>query len=427
MAEQPSDGAPLWPGTGDLAGRLDRIERRLADLDGLRGAVQSALVAQATRIETVLATARRELGDRVAAETAGAREAADEVRAALAAARDLTADRLDAAADASSEVAEVVRGAVARVEAELDDRLDEATAGARAATGPVEALAGAVEALHDLVVDARSEAREDRARVEGLVEEVRGLAATVRTTLGEVTDALARQADTSVVAVRGAATDAARELRSRLDEAAGPLRDAAATVQALDTSLRQHVDEMEWRGAVERARLTQAFVEQLADGLGRRERRRLARRIEVPDPPDARAGGGRDEPLGAGSEVARPVGASGPSPVSVGDPASDPGPEAARAVDDVPTWERPVRDVPPDRVTPSRRTRPVRRTASDPQDPAAVRRALTAVRGLGPARQSALIDRFGTLEAIRDASDDELLALPGIGPALIPGIRDVVG
>lgn len=390
MAEQPSSGTPLWPGPGDLASRLDRLEGHLAELDGLRAGVESALVAQASRIESVLTTARRDLVDSVAAEAAGARHAADEVREALARARDLTADRLDAAAGASGEVVEVVRAALARLEATTDDRLDEAAAGARAATAPVEALAGAVESLHELVADARAEAAQDRARVDALTEQVHALADTIASGLEDVTDALDRQADAAAVAVRSAAGEAGRDMRSRLDDAADPLRDAVRTVQALDTSLRQHVDEMEWRATAERARLTQSFVEQLADGLGRRDRRRLARRIEVP--PHAAPPGGEPE--------------ESPPP-----PAPDPGPDPVAAESD----GEPAPVV--DEVPSSGRT----------GGPTEVRRALAAVRGLGPARQSALIDRFGTLEAIRDAADDELLDVPGIGEALLPGIRDAVG
>ncbi len=44
--------------------------------------------------------------------------------------------------------------------------------------------------------------------------------------------------------------------------------------------------------------------------------------------------------------------------------------------------------------------------------------ALDAVPGLGPARRRALLDRFVTVKAIREASTDELEEVPGIGPAL---------
>ncbi|SLM94391.1 excinuclease ABC subunit UvrC [Brachybacterium nesterenkovii] len=44
--------------------------------------------------------------------------------------------------------------------------------------------------------------------------------------------------------------------------------------------------------------------------------------------------------------------------------------------------------------------------------------ALDAVPGLGPARRRALLDRFVTVKAIREASIDELEEVPGIGPAL---------
>ena len=44
--------------------------------------------------------------------------------------------------------------------------------------------------------------------------------------------------------------------------------------------------------------------------------------------------------------------------------------------------------------------------------------ALDPIPGLGPARRRALLDRFVTVSAIREASEEELTEVDGIGPAL---------
>lgn len=48
---------------------------------------------------------------------------------------------------------------------------------------------------------------------------------------------------------------------------------------------------------------------------------------------------------------------------------------------------------------------------------------LDGIPGVGPARQRALMGRFGSMAALRRASLDELAAVPGIGPALAAEIR----
>lgn len=52
-----------------------------------------------------------------------------------------------------------------------------------------------------------------------------------------------------------------------------------------------------------------------------------------------------------------------------------------------------------------------------------IRDALAAVRGVGPAKQSVLIDEYGDLDALLAASEDELADIPGIGPALAADIH----
>jgi excinuclease ABC subunit C len=63
----------------------------------------------------------------------------------------------------------------------------------------------------------------------------------------------------------------------------------------------------------------------------------------------------------------------------------------------------------------SRRTRTVRGST------------LEDVPGIGPGRRQALLRRFGSVTAIRSASDDELLAVKGVSPTLVAALRDHLG
>jgi len=49
---------------------------------------------------------------------------------------------------------------------------------------------------------------------------------------------------------------------------------------------------------------------------------------------------------------------------------------------------------------------------------------LDGVPGLGAARRKALLERFTTVAAIRAATDDDLLSVPGIGPTLVAALRE---
>ncbi|MDP9022101.1 MAG: helix-hairpin-helix domain-containing protein [Actinomycetota bacterium] len=77
-------------------------------------------------------------------------------------------------------------------------------------------------------------------------------------------------------------------------------------------------------------------------------------------------------------------------------------------------------------ATPARAKKAAKKTARAPAKKAAKKaaggttgpaamRELNAVRGLGPAKARALLDRFGSLEAIRDARVDDLVDVRGVG------------
>ena len=55
---------------------------------------------------------------------------------------------------------------------------------------------------------------------------------------------------------------------------------------------------------------------------------------------------------------------------------------------------------------------------------AMTRSALDAVPGLGAAKQKALLGSLGSLAKIKAASQEELLKVPGIGPALARAIAE---
>ncbi len=44
--------------------------------------------------------------------------------------------------------------------------------------------------------------------------------------------------------------------------------------------------------------------------------------------------------------------------------------------------------------------------------------ALDGVPGLGPARRQALLKHFGSVKKLREATADEICAVPGIGPSI---------
>lgn len=71
----------------------------------------------------------------------------------------------------------------------------------------------------------------------------------------------------------------------------------------------------------------------------------------------------------------------------------------------------------------------VRRVAADPvaaPTDAPTGGGLDAVKGLGPARRQALLERFGDEQGIREASVDDLTQVRGVGPALAQAVKDAL-
>ena len=406
MTHQPGAGVgttapvPDEPGREPHERRLERLEQRVAEL---ARSVEAGLVAQARRVESVVGTTRRELVEAMG-------DHSDLVEATTRAVREVLAGAAPTSVDPAASVA--------------DDT--------------------------DVVADLRDELQQDRLTLrEGLRRDVEDL----RSRLSEDVDGLREQVQTLVeqavhrpAAGPGEKEEMADRVRHLVDEVAGGLAaaerrlgDTLDSLREVQESLVTHLVERDRQIALERAHLTRAFVEELAGALSRRDRRRVARKLDV-DRVATSDGWDHTEdvtrsadPVPANVPVVRP--ASDPSSPTTGD---QPEPGAAPDVPpddgpDVPPGEE--LDVPPEdeadeddrqRVQPSLGTRPVHPRASAPRDPAAMRRPLAGVRGLGPARQAALISAFGSLDELREATDDELLAVRGIGPSLLEPIRSVL-
>jgi excinuclease ABC subunit C len=57
------------------------------------------------------------------------------------------------------------------------------------------------------------------------------------------------------------------------------------------------------------------------------------------------------------------------------------------------------------------------------RDKAGIASRLDSIPGIGPARRKALLSHFGSLDKIREASLDELQAVPGINAKLAESIK----
>jgi hypothetical protein len=342
---------------------------------------------------------------------------------------------------------------------------------ARHADG-VDRIAGEVDGVSGAVATAMAELRATlRADQEAAVAAIREVAgeaearlARSREMLERAVSRLGEQGDELETELRGVIDGLGTELRARAGDATKDLvaattrlDEASGQLGALEAALLGYLERRDAAADEERVALVRDLVDQLADGLSRRERKKLAARLDVPDPTTVQArkadpatyrhrsttstGQGTRPPAPAppARPVARTPQPAEPQPSTDEAPAVVPAKPAARSAPAARTV--PVKKAPAARRKPAagRAARPVAEpeqapgatpepegtTLSASEDaPTDTRSVLAAIRGVGPAKQSALIDEFGDLEGIRAASLDELAALKGIGPTLAAAIRE---
>jgi hypothetical protein len=383
------------------AQEADDHERAAAVLRGEATQVRDDLAGQRELLETGLAQAHRALTDQLESQRAEVLQLQMEQRAVVGEQLSEQRQALDRAlADQRTElarqqeavagVAESVRATGASMTADLADlqtlsgelarhRQLEDEARQVLATTLVAELHRAIERLVD---DQTASLDEVVTGVTGVGERITAAVADVR---GGI-EASRTELDRALAAVDAKGEDLEARLSGVVDGFSGQFRDqAAAATAGLEAAtsglseLSSRLDEME-RSVVEgigahderldreRTRLLRDLVDQLAEGLSRRERKRLAGKLEVPT---AR---------GVTSAVSSPLPAK-PSPEpSLVEPAS-----------------------------------------TEPSIPLAD--LLAEVKGVGPAKQAVLLDAFGDPEAIRSATVDELAAVRGISPRLAEAIN----
>ncbi len=386
---------------GALRGRIDTLT---ADLDGVRG-IRDTVVEQAERLDrlaTELPAASAQLAGRF-----------DEVADTIA---EQTSEAVDGAMDQ-------VSGKVASLSAGLNglrddssrtaERLDEQSAAlARMAADLSEFGETVGRVLGEVEVELKAEQDAALERVRELVDRAReGIDEAAGTLSDGAAAALARvdrAAETVVSSADGLRgridammNEAAELVQADADLARDEVIAAGARLDLLfdrlsgfERAILEHLVARDGQLVRERQRITAALVEQLTASVGKRERRKLAAKLEVPPAPI--------EPLDE-----RPP----PSPVT-----PEPG---DRTLD--------IEVVRPRRVA---------TTGDEPSTSAATpvvassggptREDLVAIKGLGPAKVDALVEALGSPEAVASASTEELAAVPGISARLAADIHDAL-
>ncbi len=509
-AELASIAGPLLELQGPLADAVAPL-RDVGDpaaivreaMEVMRTTLDSAIAAQAARVEAVVGTIREQVAteaalgrqdttdaiDRLESGVAERVDAigsvGDDVRRAVESAAQQIVSQVDRAQALSGEGTDHVAHRMAEVEAMIearlrafasqsDDAIDQLRAAVSASRLPTESLSAAVDGLQAEVEASRRQAEQDRLtiaeltqRVEELTTSQQGQVERLATMLDEQRASMEEAAATdrrAFVAVSNeAAALIADTMQERLDKGEARIERAMDAISRLEATVVDHLERRERQAQGEREALTTMFAEQLLDGISRRDRRRLGRQLEerAAAAPSSRSAA-RTPAAAAPAQAAAPApapAAATPAPAPAAAPAPEPEPEpspfappaepdAPAAPSAAPPIVRKSRTAhPPAPVPapappatggstePAPSVRPPRnagpRTRMSPK--VSARRALTdrevlaRVKGLGAARQSLLLDTFGSLDGVRAASDDELLACRGIGPALVEQLREVLG
>lgn len=264
--------------TGDEE-TLEALRERLTEVIGMRLAdVGHALAEHRETVDTAMRATADAVGDhrravdaamRTTSESVGehrdavdrslraSREAMSEHRESIAA--DLRADR--------EALDEEVSAVLEAVETRLDD-LDRALG-----TSLPETLARQREELASTLSEPLSDATE---RLVAAREELRGVAAELGGLPGELDGHLATTLDQAV----GAAREEARTATSQVLEAVDRLDTVQEGLSGLENSLVAYLEARDVRLEHERMQVLRDLIEELAEGLSRRDRRRLARRLD---------------------------------------------------------------------------------------------------------------------------------------------------
>ncbi|MDP9021560.1 MAG: helix-hairpin-helix domain-containing protein [Actinomycetota bacterium] len=417
--------------------RADQLTRGVQErTDELRAALEARLAEATRRSEDHLAQATR-ISE---AQSAHLSRISEAMRTAL----DATLERV---------VADLDRRLQA-LDAGLDERLPQVLEGHRrqladALTTALDRGEQQLRAAHQELRSVGAEVQELGAGLQERVEAAIEAAATdFRRGTQEATEAVRTIGDETAADVRAVGLQAAGNIRVASDEAAADVRSAGEHVQQLvdfvgrvEASLVEYLDARDRRLEQERHRVLQELVEEFAAGLSRRETRKLAGRLdaarerilghEPPPDPEPRPVGGRalldaleadprDEATSTtwGQHERATSWTTGATDAAV----DQSGPELTGT----PPHAHPG-DHGADQPSAARReSLPGRTPASHGGDNGArsnLQAVLADVKGLGPSRTQALLDRFGTLEAIRAASIEDLIEVKGIGVATAREIR----
>ena len=289
-------------------------------MDLMRATLDSAIAAQAARVEAVVGTIREQVATEAALGRQDTTDAIDrlesgvgervdaigsvgaEVRQAVEVAAQQIVGQVDRAQALSGEGADHVAHRMAEVESMIearlrafasqsDDAIDQLRAAVSANRLPTESLSAAVDGLQAEVEASRTQAERDRQtiaeltrRVEELTTSQQGQVERLATLLDEqrasMEEAAADDRRAFVAVSNESAALVADTMQERLHAGEARIERAMDAIATLEASVVAHLDRRERQAQGEREALTAMFAEQLLDGISRRDRRRLGRQLE---------------------------------------------------------------------------------------------------------------------------------------------------
>lgn len=453
---------------GALDGLRTQMDQTVVQL-GVVTELGATLTEQSARLDRLAiempeasAAAFDERAGSLAAELQGlVRDFATEIGSALAS----VAERAEAAQEANAAHVEDIGSTVAGFDKHLRnlrENLKRNTDDMSAQTAQLQAMAGDVNGmgatLGSVVGEMQAQMTADHEAAIARVREVLTIGEERLSRAGEAvvgqTDLAMEQLAAAAQVVDASSAGLREELAASLDEAATVARvdaegardeliAAGARLDLLFDRLagfeRAVIDHLAARDAGfsrERALIVEDLVEQLSGGLGKRERKRLASKLEVPAAASVASAGieALQEPAAAVPAPATP--APGDRTVDVGDRASrsrvpEPSPIVPKVTAKKPTVKKSTAKKPAAKKSAAKKpaaTKPVAKKPTTRRSVASrvTREDLIAVNGLGPAKADALIEAFGSPAKVATATVADLAAVPGISARLAAAVQDAL-